>query len=132
MYLYERAGYMNKQNGWTLWTMLLTAIIVGFFAYLVMRLFPPYLDNLKIREAMELVIEEPGFHSMTKRQIVKRMNRKLYIDYARDVVDLNRALHIEKDKAKTTLVVGYESAVHIAYNISALLDFENRVETINQ
>ena len=123
---------MKSQNGWTLWTMLLTAVIVGFFAYLLMILFPPYLDDLKIKGAMEEVVEESGFHSMTKRQIVAKMDRKLYIDYARDVVDLKRALRIEKGKSKTTLIVSYETVIHIAYNVSALLDFENRVESNNR
>ena len=53
----------------------------------------------------------------------------LYIDYAHEVVDLKQSLVVEKNKTSMIMSVDYEVIVPLAYNISALLTFKNRVET---
>ena len=118
---------MRAQRGWTMWGLLAVVALIAFFSVLFMKLFPPFLDNLKIREAMQTVGEEPGVTNWTKTQIVRKLEEILYIDFADEVVDLRRTLIVEKTKSDMIMRIDYEVVVHMAYNVSALIDFKNSV-----
>lgn len=118
---------MRAQKGWTIWGLITVVALIAFFGLLFMKLFPPYLDNLKIREALQTVSEEPGVTELTKRQLVRKINNILYIDFADTIVDLNKTLKLSKTKADFIMSVDYEVVVHLAYNVSALIDFKNSV-----
>ncbi len=42
-------------------------------------------------------------------------------------MDLRRTLIIEKTKSDMIMRIDYEVVVHMAYNVSALIDFKNSV-----
>jgi hypothetical protein len=124
----NRSGKMGRQQGWTLWSLVGGMALVAFFALLIMKLFPPYLDNFKLKRAIEAVAQEPGIQSATKRQIISKLQKRLYVDYADELIDLEKALKIEKGKTGMSFVLSYEVVVPMAYNVSALIEFDNRVD----
>ena len=118
----------NTQHGWTMWTLLLSLALVAFFALLLMRLVPHYMDNYKLEDALERVAEDPRVASMSRNQIIGKLTNILYIDYGHDIVDLKEALSVEKDQGRVTLSIEYEVVVHLVSNVSALLDFDVRAD----
>jgi hypothetical protein len=118
----------SKQSGWTFWSLSVVVIAVVLLALLFMRLFPPYFDNMKLQEALNKIVEDPRITDMTRRQVIQELDNILYIDYAHEVVDLKESLTIAKKDKVTTIAVDYEVVVPLVYNVSALLDFKNRVE----
>ncbi|MBS1270048.1 MAG: hypothetical protein MAG794_01001 [Gammaproteobacteria bacterium] len=121
---------INAQRGWTLWSLLGTGALVVVGALLFMKLTPVYLDNYKLQEAMHSVAEDPRAADWGRRQIIREMTNVLYIDYGSEIVDLKSALSVEKTAAQTFIKVEYEVLVPLAYNVSALMDFNNKVEII--
>ena len=119
---------MSRQAGWTVWSVLGVAILLALFAMLFMKLFPPYFDNLKLQEALETVAEDPRVTSMNRRALISELDDLLYIDYGHEVVNLRESLSVEKNKTSMIMSIQYEVIVPIAYNVSALMDFSNRVE----
>jgi len=118
----------RSQRGWTFWSLLFTVMVIGFFALLFMKLFPPYMDNLKIKNALETIAEEQSTADATRYEIIERMERILYIDYGATIVDLKSALRVEQIKNGRRLRVKYEVVVPLAFNISALLEFDTHVD----
>ena len=121
---------MNKQKGWTIWTLLLTLGLIVFFALLVMKLAPHYLDNRKIQTALDGMTTDTRGAGMTRSQIINELRNGLYIDYGKDIVNLNESLSVNKGKGAVNLSVEYEVVVPLAWNISALLDFHNSAEVV--
>lgn len=121
---------MRKQNGWTIWTMLLTAAVLVAVALLVMKLTPHYMDNAKLKAALEYVTADSSVANMTRREIVQRMKDKLYIDYGDELINLDESLIIEKRRGGMTLALDYEVVVPLVANISALLDFNSSADVI--
>ena len=119
---------MKKQQGWTMWTLLLSVGLVIFFALLLMKLVPPYMDNLKIKDALSDVSLDPNIRNMSRNQMVQKMENILYIDFALDLVDLKEAFRVIKDNRNMTLKVEYDVIVPLAHNMSALIEFDNEVE----
>ncbi len=118
----------TTQRGMTIWGVVFVMAVVLFFGLLFMKLFPPYYDNLRILRGMEQVVEEnPGLANLTRREIVRRLNRVLLIDYVDEVVDMREVLRTTKRDDGVDLEVRYEMVVPLAYNLSALIEFENVV-----
>lgn len=118
----------RRQGGWSVWGLVMVVGLVAFFALLGLRLVPPYIDNYKIYQALQKVAWQDGVVADSRIGIVRRLEKILYIDYADEVVNLKETLVVEKKRDKTTLVISYEVVVPLAFNVSALLEFDNRVD----
>ena len=121
--------YRHKQSGVTFWGFALVAFLIVFFVLLTLKLVPPYIENAKVRTALENVVKQPNAANMTKVEIVDALQRRF------DVDDVSRAnlktdLTITKsaDGRSTKLRIAYEVRVPLAYNISALLNFDENAE----
>jgi len=119
---------VKTQRGWTIWSLLGVGFLIVVGALLFMKLMPVYLDNYKLEEAMHSVAEDPRAGDWNKRQIVREMTNILYIDYGHDIVDLGEALTLEKENERKYIRIKYEVVVPLAFNLSALVDFNNEVE----
>ncbi len=119
---------MKKQQGMSFWLILLLVAFGIGSALLFMKLFPAYMDNLKIKEGLETLADDPETARMTKGQLISRLDNILYIDFAHEIVDLKKAFKTKKTQSTMTMSVDYERVVPLVYNVSALLDFENEVD----
>ena len=120
---------MRNQSGLSIWALLIVCSLIVFFALLAMKLTPLYVDNLKLRDGLKDLSERATFHTMTRKEMVNKLYESLYVDSAHKIVDIKREFHVEKTKTDITISVDYERVEHLAFNISALLDFENSVTT---
>lgn len=118
----------SKQKGASMWTLIFTSALVVLFALITMKLVPAYLENNKVIHALESLAETPGAAQMSFGQVMQKIDNTLYIDLAEDLLDLKEALTISKTKSTKVFTISYERVIPMAYNISALLDFENSVE----
>jgi len=124
----DGCNQISKQNGASMWGLIGGSALVILFALIAMKLLPAYLDNNKVASALASLAETPGANTMTRRQVVDKIDNTLYIDMASDLLNLNEALVITKTKNTKVFSINYERVIPMAYNISALLDFENSVE----
>jgi Tfp pilus assembly protein FimT len=75
----------SRENGITLIGFLVVLIVVGFFAFMVMRLFPVYSEWYSVRSAMKGLANEAGIGRMGADQIRSRFERRLYTSYVESV-----------------------------------------------
>ncbi len=123
---------MKNQQGMSFW-IILVLLVFGIGSILLgMKLFPAYMDNLKLREGMQTLADDPENARLTKGQLIQRLDNILYIDFAHEIVDLKKAFKTRKTQTSTIMTINYERVIHLAFNISALLDFENEVEMKNR
>ena len=121
-------NHASKQTGASMWGLLGGSALFILFALITMKLVPAYIDNKKVASALESLAETPGANTMSRRQVLDKIDNTLYIDMASDLLNLKEALVITKTKNTKVFSINYERVIPMAYNISALLDFENSVE----
>ena len=121
------SGPPARQGGWTIWSLSFLFLFIAFTAWLTMKLSPPYFDNQRLYEGMKKLAQRPAFGTMERTQLIRDLDNILYLDYAHTVVDLNKALTVEKTKTEKKVRVNYEVIIPLMYNVSALLEFENEV-----
>ncbi len=78
---------MNRkhQKGITLTSFLVVLAVLGFAAFIGMKLFPMYQEYYSVRTAMKGLASEPGVGDMDPSKIQDLFFRRLYINYSENV-----------------------------------------------
>lgn len=75
----------HKQSGMTLTSFVIVLAVVGFFAYIGMKLFPMYQEYYSVRAALKGLAAEPGSADMDPGKAKDLFFRRLYINYSENV-----------------------------------------------
>ncbi len=94
---------MNTQRGMTLTSFLTVLIVVGFFLYIGMKLFPMYQEYYAVKTSMKALAREPGSADPVKAQEpLVRFDLALDVDlvnaldavrFPHEELDVDRRLH---------------------------------------
>jgi hypothetical protein len=117
----------SQQKGMTIWGLLMVAALIVFFTLLFFRLLPPYMEHAKVKTALENVAHQPDAGSMDKAQIRAALDRRFSIEDV-ERVDLSKHLFVEKKPGTMTIRIAYEVRVPLAYNITALIEFDDSAQ----
>jgi hypothetical protein len=116
----------SKQSGITLIGFIVILLILGFFAYMAMKLVPPYMDYMGVSKAMDQVASE-GIHGKSQNDIRRDFMFKLDFQYA-DQVIRPKDIQFSRQSNGTNMDVAYDQRVHFLYNIDFLLHFEKSIK----
>jgi hypothetical protein len=117
----------RKQAGMTMWGMTIVVGLVVFFILLTLKLTPPYLENARVQATLKNLSKQPGIGAAAPDELMSMLQKRFDVeDITR--VDLRKAFKIEGNNKLKTIRISYEARVPLAYNISALLEFNNSVE----
>ena len=119
---------MDKQGGWTFWSLSLTLGTIMFFAYCIIQLVPIYSANGNVVNAMELSVADRDLRSVTRQQVVRKIDDQLYLDGSHELIDYKEDLAISRNKEKFVLQANYERKIPLFFNIKILVDFTPEVE----
>ncbi len=115
----------SRQRGVTMWGMFMISLMVVFFALLLFKLLPPYLQDLKVKTALDSV-EEQARSGMSNPEIMTALRKRFDIDDI-EHVELSD-ITIQRRGNFKVINIEYEAVVHLVLNISALMDFEHSAE----
>jgi len=125
---YSELKISRGQRGMTMWGMAVVMALIVFFTLLGLQLVPPYLENFKVKSILRSIAAQPESGSMTRQDLVNTLQKRFDIDEVH-AVDLKNDLTFEnKGRTSKLIRIAYEVRVPLAYNISALLEFDNSVE----
>jgi hypothetical protein len=116
-----------KQSGMSFWGLLVVAALFVFFVIMTFKLLPPYLEYGKVKTAIENVAHQPDAATMELRDLRNAMDKRFDIDDVNDI-DTSKVLSVEKKPGVTTFRIVYEKRVPLAYNITALINFDHSVQ----
>lgn len=117
----------TTQKGITFWGLLVVFALIVFFTILTLKLLPPYIEYGKVKTALENVAHQPEAGGMERADIKAAIDRRFTIEDVNNV-DLNKSLFVEKKPGVTTIRIAYERRVPLAYNVTALIEFDHSVQ----
>ncbi len=118
---------MKRQRGLSFWGFIWGTVLFISICYLLILSIPPYLNNAKLHRGLTDLASDPAVMTMHRAQLLRKLNRKLNIDFAHQVVNLNKTFKVKTIQGKRDLSLDYEVVIPIAYNVSLLFDFKNHV-----
>lgn len=121
----------RKIRGITLIGFLVVLCVAGFFAYLLMRLVPVYVEYFGVVKAMEMVKNEPGAAQKSLEEIRRSLSLKFNTGYVDDSSVPPQAIQIKRDSGAVTLRIAYEKRISFMYNIDLVASFDKSVNLTN-
>ncbi|MFT3667986.1 MAG: DUF4845 domain-containing protein [Pseudoxanthomonas sp.] len=112
----------RNQGGMTLLGFLLVLVVVGFAAFIAMRLFPMYQEFYAVKSSLKRVASEPGVSDMDPAKIQDLFFRNLYINYSENVKPGN--IQIERLDGGWKMNVNYEVRRPLVGNLDVVGKFE--------
>ena len=117
----------SKQSGVTLIGFLMIMAIVGFFAFMAMKLLPSYSEYMGVAKAMSQIASE-GTNGKTLDEIRRELFFKLDFQYVDNATIKPADITILRNSGDgNQLHVVYDKTIPFMYNISFLLHFEKSV-----
>lgn len=119
----------RTQRGMTLLGFLLVLIVVGFFAYVAMRLVPMYTEYYAVKQSLKGLQQEPGIANKDPGAIEDLFFRRLYINYSENVKPDN--VKLVRDGSNWKMNVNYEVRRPMIGNIDVVGKFDTTQELTN-
>ena len=117
----------RHSRGITLLGFLIMLCVAGFFAYVVMKLVPVYVEYFGVVKAMEQVKDEPGASQKSIEEIRRELNVKFDLQYVDEKDIPPQAIQLKREATGPTLRIAYEKRVPFMYNIDLVASFDKSV-----
>lgn len=115
----------HRMKGITLIGFVVVLCVLGFFAYLAMRLIPVYVEYFGVVKSMEQVRGEPGAGQKSLEEIRRDLSLKFDTQYVDSVPPA--AIQLQRQAGGSTLRIAYEKRVPFMYNIDLVAKFDKSV-----
>jgi len=116
----------RKQRGITFLGAVIVLSLIGFFAMLIIKIAPIYMEHAKIKSALENIEAQPDLVSKTKEDIIKMFESRLYINYVEGFKREN--ILITKHGGYVKVEVIYDKTENIFGNLDVLVRFDDVIE----
>jgi hypothetical protein len=116
----------KRQGGITLISFLIVLGVVGFAAFVGMKLFPMYQEYYSVKSSMKGLESEPGIGDMDPSKIQDLFFRRLYINYSENVKPNN--VKFERTDGGWLMRVNYEVRRPLVGNLDVVGRFDTTQE----
>jgi len=116
---------VRRQQGMTLMSFIIVLVVVGFFAMVIMKLFPMYSEYNNLKGVMKAFAAQPGAATMTPAQVYADLNRRFNIAYVESVK--KEHIKINRTGRNTELQIVYEVRTPLFGNLDVVGRFDNTV-----
>ena len=118
-----------RQSGMTGIGWIIVLGLIAFFAVLVLRLAPIYLEYAQVASAVDSLEREPLITKKPPGQIQKLLLRRFDVN---DVKRVNASnIKLQRSGGVLTITVAYEARVHLLGNIDAVAVFHKSLELVS-
>ncbi|QWT21845.1 DUF4845 domain-containing protein [Bacillus sp. NP157] len=115
----------SRQSGITLIGFAILLLVLGFFAYMAMKLVPSYIEYFGVVKAMNQMSTEGGNDDV--EQVRRQLAFKMSFQYVDDSTIKPKDVTIVRTNNASEMRVAYDKRIPFLYNIDFLLHFEKSV-----
>lgn len=112
----------RKQKGMTLIGWLCMMALIGFFAILVIKMWPIYFESFGVKRAVSKLPTVPEISTMTDAQIWRVIEKQFTVDGVNHAKKENFELE-RTEEGNLIARVKYEVRVNILFNVDAVVWF---------
>jgi type II secretory pathway pseudopilin PulG len=117
----------RKAKGITLIGFVILLAVLGFFAYLAMRLIPMYTEYFGVLRAMEQERQDPRAAAKSLAEMRGDLSSKFNTQYVDDANVPPTAISLKREGGAATLRIAYERRVPFVYNLDIVGKFDKSV-----
>ena len=119
----------GRHNGMTYLGMLILLIVIAFFAIVLIKVGPLYMEHFKVKSSLDSLAEEVknGQTVLAPQELERHLRNRLSVNDVEHVKEND--IKISREGRKTVIEVDYEARVTLFGNLDLVAKFpDNRVE----
>jgi hypothetical protein len=120
------APYPGREAGMTFISFLIVIGLIGFFAMLVLKIGPVYLDHYKVKASLESLKSDRDLDTRSREEIVKSLEKRWEVDTVNSVT--RDDVVIDKNNSQMSIRIAYDVATPIMGNVDVLIHFNDAIE----
>lgn len=118
--------FRQRQQGYTLITLSILFMVIGFFILLILKIGPIYMNHSKVVNSFEAVKKTKNIENQSTARIHTILDGRFNVNFVehvsyKDVLIINRQNYLK-------MSVEYEVVEHIVGNLSVLVEFYEEIE----
>ncbi|MDC1436191.1 DUF4845 domain-containing protein [Gammaproteobacteria bacterium] len=117
---------LRRQKGASVFAIIILLVMVGMFLLSALKVAPSYMDNNVIVNAMDGMINNNDFESMSIAEVRSNLQRSLVTNNIREFD--SSSVVLTREGNNNFVDINYESRVPLFYNIDIVVTFENRFD----
>ena len=118
----------RAQKGITFIGFVIVLMVVGFLAYVAMKLVPVYSTHMGVVKAMKQLQTEAGIADKSIEDIRHDLSVKFDLQYVDESVIPRQNIQLKKQGGSTTIRIFYDRRVPFMYNVDLLVHFDTTVD----
>ena len=119
---------LRQQRGLTFIGLLIVIALIAFFALVLMKVGPLYIENASINAALENQIGMPGVGKEGPRGIRKSIQRQLDVDDVKSIHSKDVKVVKSKESQVWLVTAEYEARTNLFANVGVFINFSKTVE----
>lgn len=113
----------HRQSGMSIFGILAILVMLGFFALCIIRMTPPYVEFLSVRDVVQKIVTDPETPQRSASEIRRRM---AMIFHTNQIKGLKyEDVSIYNKSGKQYIDASYEIRLPILWRIDAVLKFDD-------
>jgi hypothetical protein len=124
---------VSRQSGFSLPSLLVLFLVLGFSLTVFLKLFPLYQDDLLVKEGFKTFVEahKEDLGSMTKVEMSTHLSKFFTVNSVRgEAADLKH-LEVERLRDKVIFRYAYETRVPFVKNVDLIVWFKTELDSSN-
>jgi hypothetical protein len=115
----------RAQRGMGMLSLVYVLVTLALFGYVGLKLFPNYLEGVKVDQAISAVAKGPGAAGKSKKELAFAIVKRLDLDSSYRITERNwkQYLKISKKNDRVTINADYDAAVPLFMDISVVSKF---------
>ena len=125
-------NFNSRQRGVSLSGLLISSVVLGAVALMLMKLWPIYNEKLKVDQAMEHLQSNPDATRLTKAEIVQALMRQFEVNDLShfNTPELTKVVTVGKKKGSENRVVIMEYEIRSGFfdNLDLVMNYKKTLE----
>jgi hypothetical protein len=118
----------NRQHGITLLGFAILLVVVGFFAYAAMKLWPAYIEYYAVVKSMKTLQTEPGIETASIEIIRQKLNVQFDLQYVNESDIPASGYKLNTQNGNHSLTLTWDRDIPFLYNVDFLVHFSHTVD----
>ena len=119
---------VKREKGYTLITIIFFLMIAGFFAMLLLKIGPIYIEHSKVVNSLAALEETVDVEKKSRREVQSILSKRFDLNYVYHLTSRSEEIKITKATDYLKVQIEYEVVEHIMGNVSVLVEFYEEFE----
>jgi len=117
---------IHREQGYTLMTLVLTLGLIAFFALLILKIAPIYINHSKVVNALAALEKTTDVQTMSENEVRGNLDKRFNLNYVEKVT--KEDITVTQSGNYLKVEIAYDVIENIWGNLNVLVEFDDVIE----